>query len=54
MKYGFVQTLEVMQQEVDKNKNSVQKNLLLDESTGSNYLLTAFNQGKRENFFNSW
>jgi GH35 family endo-1,4-beta-xylanase len=54
MKYGFMKTLEVMSEEVTTNKANVQKNLLMDENTGMNYMLTSFNSGKREHFFHSW
>lgn len=54
LKYGFMKTVDIFQEEIVSTKNSMQKNLVLDENTGINYMLNAFSLGKREHFFISW
>jgi len=54
LKYGFMKTVDIFQEEMVASKNNLQKNLVLDENTGINYMLNAFSLGKREHFFISW
>ena len=54
LKYGFMKTVDSLQEEIATSKNNLQKNLVLDENTGINYMLNAFSLGKREHFFISW
>ena len=39
LKYGFMKTIDTFQEEMMSNKNHLQKNLILDENTGMNYMI---------------
>jgi len=55
LKNGLMKTVDTMQEElINANNNGIQRNLLLDENTGINHMLNAFDLGKREHFFISW
>lgn len=55
LKNGLMRTVDQMQDELVKNRNSgMAKDMLFDENTGISHMLNAFDLGKREHFFISW
>jgi len=54
LKYGFMKTVDLFQDELSGQRGNMQKNLILDENTGINYMMQAFDLGKREHLFISW
>ena len=55
LKNGLMRTVDQMQDELVRNKNSgMAKDILFDENTGISHMLNAFDLGKREHFFISW